>query len=118
MSKATSPANASINGGSKIVTLRIELCDTDPLIWREIVVPVSITLKTLHDIVQAAMGWTNSHLWTFTAGGAEYGPLSDGDDWRDEPLINATRRSCLTLSGCEKPRSSISTILVIPGNMS
>jgi hypothetical protein len=73
MSKATSSGKAVNGAQQNIVTLRIELCDTDPLIWREIAVPLSITLKTLHDIVQAAMGWTDSHLWTFSNGDTEYG---------------------------------------------
>ncbi len=84
MSKATSPQ-------LDIATLRIELCDTDPLIWRDVAVPVSITLKTLHDIVQVAMGWTDSHLWTFSDGSVDYGLPSEGDDWRDEPLVNADK---------------------------
>jgi hypothetical protein len=84
-----SPAAQTAAGGQEIATLRIELCDTEPMIWREVTIPVSITLKTLHDIVQVAMGWMDSHLWTFTIGNAEYGLPSDDDDWRDSPLINA-----------------------------
>ncbi len=87
MSKA--PAAQKAAGGREIATLRIELCFTEPLIWREVTIPVSITLKTLHDIVQAAMGWMDSHLWTFTIDHAEYGLPSGDDDWRDSPLINA-----------------------------
>jgi hypothetical protein len=84
-----SPAAQTAAGGQEIATLRIELCDTEPMIWREVTIPVSITLKTLHDIVQVAMGWMDSHLWTFTIGNVEYGLPSDDDDWRDSPLINA-----------------------------
>jgi hypothetical protein len=40
-----------------IATLRIDLLDSDPPIWREIEVPVAMTLKQLHAVVQAAMGW-------------------------------------------------------------
>jgi Plasmid pRiA4b ORF-3-like protein len=35
--------------------VRIELRYTDPLIWRHVEVPTSITLKVLHDIIQAVM---------------------------------------------------------------
>lgn len=78
MQKSTSPGpgNATI----EVATVRIELSDTDPLIWREVAVPVEITLKTLHDIVQAAMGWHDSHLWTFNIGGAAYGLPKRVDD--------------------------------------
>ena len=47
---------------NEIATVRIELRDTDPLIWREVEVPTSITLKVLHDVIQAVMGWFDYHL--------------------------------------------------------
>jgi hypothetical protein len=100
MSKAS--AHAQDAGGDEIATLRIDLYGTEPLIWREITIPVSITLKTLHDIVQAAMGWTDSHLWTFTFGKAEFG-LPSRDDWRDPPLINAKKT---VLQDILKPRKT------------
>jgi hypothetical protein len=100
MSKAS--VKASTVGTEEIATLRIELFDTEPLIWREVTIPVTITLNTLHDIVQAAMGWTNSHLWTFTVGRAEYG-LPSRDDWRDPPLIKAKKT---VLQDILKPRKT------------
>jgi hypothetical protein len=51
-----------------IATLRIDLIDSDPPIWREIEVPVAMTLKQLHPVVQAAMEWEDAHLWEFTFG--------------------------------------------------
>ena len=45
-----------------IATLRIDLLDSDPPIWREIEVPVSMTLKELHAVVQAAMESEDAHL--------------------------------------------------------
>jgi hypothetical protein len=41
---------------NEIATIHIELRHTDPLIWRQVEVPTSITLKVLHDIIQAVMG--------------------------------------------------------------
>jgi len=41
----------------EIATLRIDLLDTDPPIWREVEVPISMTLKQLHAVIQAAMEW-------------------------------------------------------------
>ena len=49
---------------NEIATVRIELRHTDPLIWREVEVPTSITLMVLHDIIQAVMGWFDCHLWS------------------------------------------------------
>jgi len=42
--------------------LRVELQHIAPPVWRRILVPGSIKLAKLNRIVQAAMGWTNSHL--------------------------------------------------------
>ena len=45
--------------------LKIALLDIKPPIWRRIHVPSSIKLCCLHDVLQEAMGWTNSHLHVF-----------------------------------------------------
>jgi hypothetical protein len=74
----------------EIATLRIELIDTEPLIWREVEVPTSMTLKVLHDVIQSVMGWFDYHLWEFKIGGKRYGP-SMHDDWGDEPRRDATK---------------------------
>jgi pRiA4b ORF-3-like protein len=64
----------------QIATVRIELVDTDPPIWREVEVPSSISLKTLHAVIQAAFRWENYHLWEFSLGKRRYGPPND-DGW-------------------------------------
>ena len=51
-----------------IIHLRINLEDTDPEIWRLVEVPAGITLKDLHAVIQAAMGWDNAHLFEFHVG--------------------------------------------------
>ena len=53
--------------------LKITLRDVKPPVWRRIQVPASITLAKLHLVVQAAMGWENYHLYSFSAGGTKYG---------------------------------------------
>ncbi len=63
---------------NEIATLRIELVGSEPLIWREVEVPTSVTLKVLHHIVQAAMGWFDDHLWELTVAGRRYGPSAAG----------------------------------------
>jgi len=85
-----SPArpNAASDSFNEIVTVRIELRHTDPLIWRQVEVPTSITLKVLHDIIQVVMGWFDYHLWEFTIGKRRYGLPMD-EDWGNEPRIAA-----------------------------
>jgi hypothetical protein len=39
----------------QIPTMRIELKHSDPVIWRLVEVPTSITLKVLYDLVRVTM---------------------------------------------------------------
>ncbi|MCC5828084.1 MAG: plasmid pRiA4b ORF-3 family protein [Phycisphaeraceae bacterium] len=45
--------------------IRISLRDSKPPIWRRVAVPSDITLGQLHEVIQIAMGWTDSHLHHF-----------------------------------------------------
>jgi len=45
--------------------LRVELKSFKPAIYREVLVDPNITLRTLHTVIQAAMGWENAHLYAF-----------------------------------------------------
>ncbi|WP_426256088.1 plasmid pRiA4b ORF-3 family protein [Sphingomonas sp. DC2300-3] len=56
-----------------IPRLHIVLDDIEPVIWRRVDVPVTASLKVVHDIVQAAIGSANCHLWHFEAGDRRYG---------------------------------------------
>lgn len=67
-----------------IVRLKITLDDVEPLVMRRVAVRIGIRLDRLHAVIQAAMGWTNAHLWEFRAGGTGWG-IPD-PDWRDGPL--------------------------------
>jgi Plasmid pRiA4b ORF-3-like protein len=67
-----------------IAILRIELEDIDPLIWRRVAVRTSMNLKSVHGVIQAAMGWLDSHLWVFTTNGRKYSILVPNDaDWNE-----------------------------------
>ncbi len=52
--------------------LKVQLLNIKPAIWRRFVVPDSITLDRLHDVIQIVMGWTDSHLHEFTIGKKRY----------------------------------------------
>jgi hypothetical protein len=56
-----------------IFRLKVTLRGSKPPIWRRFLVPGGITLKRLHDCLQAVMGWTDSHLHQFEMGGVLYG---------------------------------------------
>ena len=60
--------------------LKIELIGTEPSIWRRLLVRGDMNLGLLHAVIQAAMGWTNSHLHQFTIGNVRYSdPRMDQD---------------------------------------
>lgn len=60
--------NDVIQARLQIYELKIELVEIEPTIWRRVLVPGSITLAKLHEVVQTAIGWTNNHLHQFVVG--------------------------------------------------
>jgi hypothetical protein len=67
----------------KIAILHITLDDVEPKVTRRLAVPAGIKLNRLHLALQAALGWTNSHLWEIRAGEASWGVPDP--DWPDGP---------------------------------
>lgn len=53
--------------------------------WRRVIVDGSSTLEELHEVIQAAFGWWNSHLHEFEVGATRYVIPDPDDDWDDEP---------------------------------
>ncbi len=60
--------------GNEIYQIKVTLLRTAPPIWRRLLVPSDFTLSSLHDLLQLAMGWTDSHLHEFLFRGQHYGP--------------------------------------------
>ena len=48
-----------------ILALRISLEDVEPEVWRRLLVPYDVSLRHLHEIFQAVMGWDDEHLFEF-----------------------------------------------------
>lgn len=51
-----------------LLTVRITLDETDPPVWRRLTIPGDLDLGAVHDVLQQAMGWTDSHLHRFALG--------------------------------------------------
>jgi hypothetical protein len=64
---------------AQVYQIHVTLNDTRPPIWRRLQVPGNTTLRKLHDILQIAMGWTDSHLHQFIAGDRHYGAVEYDD---------------------------------------
>jgi len=58
-----------------IYQLKITLKEIEPPIWRRVLVSGNVSIKTIHKVIQIAMGWTNSHLHMFV--------LPDGQTFSD-----------------------------------
>lgn len=63
---------------ASIARLLVTLDDVKPPVRRRVEVPLAIRLDRLHLVLQAAMGWTNSHLYEIRARDVGWG-LPDPD---------------------------------------
>ena len=67
-----------------IARLKVTLDHVEPKVLRRIEVPADIKLDRLHLTLQAALGWTDSHLYEIRAKDVRFG-LPD-PEWPDGPL--------------------------------
>jgi hypothetical protein len=54
--------------------VRVDLTETEPPLWRRLELASDTHLDELHDVIQIAFGWTDSHLHRFSAGPIPYDP--------------------------------------------
>lgn len=57
--------------------LRVDLTDTKPPLWRRLEVTSDLFLDELHEILQIAFGWTDSHLHQFGSGTSYYDHMTE-----------------------------------------
>lgn len=76
----------------KTVRIRVRLQHVEPEVVRVLDVPAKVLLPELHNLLQAAVGWTDSHLHQFVTDDAYYGSADvDGfDDEQDERSVPLT----------------------------
>lgn len=60
-----------------IYQIKISLIGAKPPIWRTVLVSSDLGLGAFHDVIQAAMGWTDSHLHQFFDNEKSYGIPDD-----------------------------------------
>lgn len=75
-----------------VLQLRMALRGLSPPVWRRLLIPEHITLARLHEVIQAAMVWTDDHLHQFIIRGRRYGEAREG------ALQFSTMATALTLS--------------------
>jgi hypothetical protein len=60
-------------------TLRVDILNIEPLIWRRIQIDGKASLVALHHVIQAAFGWSDAHLHKFDVGGRSFGNMKQVD---------------------------------------
>jgi len=88
-----------------IYQLKIALKGAKPPIWRRVLVPDTVTLADLHDIIQICMGWFGGHLHQFRIGTTIYGQLLD-DDWGFETIADENNYTLHNLAKAITPHFS------------
>lgn len=80
------------------IQIKISLDDSNPLIWREVLVPKDISFYKLHQVIQITMGWTNSHLFEFNIEGYRIGEIYEQlEDLDDDKIINGKETKLIDL---------------------
>lgn len=77
--------------------LHISITFSDPLIWRRIQVPGTLTLAQLHDVIQLSMGWSDSHVHQFLVGKVSYEPTIKTNAPRESKRFDEHKYKLYTL---------------------
>ena len=80
-----------------IYQIKVTLRGSKPPIWRRLLVNAATPLDEMHDVLQMAMGWTDSHLHQFFARERRFGVPDP--EWGDDDLVDESGvplRSILT----------------------
>lgn len=70
--------------------LKVTLLGIQPPIWRRLRVPSTMLLCCLHDALQAAFGWTDSHLHQFEKDG-KFWSVSEWYEDDDIEVVDESR---------------------------
>ena len=76
------------------VQMKVTLKDVKPEVMRRLVVPVALRLNRMHLTLQAAFGWTNSHLFEFHVGEERWGIPDPDGDFGPQPIDARKARLC------------------------
>jgi hypothetical protein len=63
-----------------VIRAEVHILGIEPSISRTLELPMDLNLAQLHEVLQAAFGWTDSHLHQFNIGGLAYGAPEFDDD--------------------------------------
>jgi len=89
-------ATKTISGEQEIYQIKVTLLWTKLPIWRRLLVPSSLTLAQLHDVLQTAMGWEDCHMHEFTAGKRRFGGPELSEGFMGDPEVESERATRLS----------------------
>jgi hypothetical protein len=79
---------------SEMLQLRAWLIDSEPEVWRRLIVDPRLTMEQLHTVLQVAFGWENYHLHQFhERDGTRYARPTDFDEFYENAVDE--RKVCL-----------------------
>jgi hypothetical protein len=91
-----------------VIKTTITIADIEPPIWRWLLLPRELNFAQLHEVIQAAFGWTDSHLHQFVVGGLVVGaPEFDEDGLSNRKILEATEISLRDLDFYHFPHPRI-----------
>jgi hypothetical protein len=70
----------------------VDLQDAQPAVWRRFLLRQEATFNELHDAIQVACGWTNSHMYEFFGSCVWHDSIAgvpDPDGFDDRPVVDA-----------------------------
>lgn len=71
-----------------VYTLRVQLDEVEPDVWRRIKIPGELSMRGLHEVLQWTFGWAQCHLYEFRLGDKTVG-LSD-DEFGNVDVVDET----------------------------
>ena len=86
-----SSKSARFQASPSVFILKVELVDSEPLIWRRIYVDGRTRLNAFHHILQAAMGWSDAHLHEFTFREKRYAPPDEEDQFQEVETLDESK---------------------------
>jgi Plasmid pRiA4b ORF-3-like protein len=88
-------ATKRVDAAQNIYQIKVTLLGTKPPIWRRLLVPASLTLNQLHNVLQIAMGWQNCHMHEFRIGRRYFGEPSPEEGLMGVTPTEDERKVCL-----------------------
>jgi hypothetical protein len=78
------PKKAKLQPAKEIYQVKVTLNNTNPPVWRSVLVPDNLSLAQFHILLQIVMGWDNCHLHQFEIGDKRYINPQQAEELFDE----------------------------------